>query len=484
VTGMTSDVMAPPQPATETGAMPATSPLSPTTTAEPTPWRERLTLLVLLSGTFMVVLDFFIVNVALPSVQHDLGASDATLQWIVAGYGLANAAGLVTGGRLGDLFGRRRMFMLGLLLFSLASLACGLAPNGPLLVAARVVQGLAGALLQPQVLAILGLVYTGPARAKAFAGYGLALGLGAGLGQLVGGGLIAADLFGLGWRNCFLINLPIGAAALLLAPRLLPPLDTPGASRLDLVGTALVAATSIAVVLPLVQGRELGWPAWSLGLLAAAVPLGLLFLRQQRALKARGGAPLVAPALLAIPAFRIGLLTTLAFYMGNASLYFVLALQLQQVLHLPPFTSGLAFTAMAAAFVLASMKAPKLAARLGGSTVLPGAWMLAAGHLLQWANLHLAGGHVLWGLVPLLSVQGIGLGLLMAPLVSTVLAGLPPQHAGVASGVLAMVQQSGNALGVALIGLVFHAGGFAASLLALAAGAVAVALLSTRLRQP
>lgn len=207
---------------------------------------------VMLCGTFLVVLDFFIVNVALPSMQRELRADAATLQLVVAGYGLATAAGLVTGGRLGDMFGRRRMFMLGLLLFTLASAACGLAPDAGLLVAARVLQGLAGALLQPQVLAMIGLAYTGERRARAFAAYGIALGLAATLGQLVGGVLIDVDPAGLGWRSCFLINLPIGLAALLLAPRVIPPLANAGSrSRLDLAGMLLLAAGSIAVVLPL-----------------------------------------------------------------------------------------------------------------------------------------------------------------------------------------------------------------------------------------
>jgi len=341
----------------------------------------RLALWVMLSGTFLVVLDFFIVNVALPSMQHELLASTATLQLVVAGYGLATAAGLITGGRLGDLFGRRRMFMAGLLLFTLASAACGLAPNAELLVAARVLQGLAGALLQPQVLAMIGLVHTGEDRARAFAAYGLTLGLGATLGQLVGGLLIQADLWGLGWRSCFLINLPIGLLALLLAPRVIPPLANGGhQSRLDPAGMLLVAAASVAVVLPLVEGRQQGWPLWSWLCLAAALPLALLFAFQQRRLAARGGAPLVAPVLMADARFVNGLLTTLAFYVGNASLYFVLALYLQQGLALGALRSGLVFTALALGFFATSMGGARIARRFGGKPPIAlGALLLAAG---------------------------------------------------------------------------------------------------------
>lgn len=420
----------------------------------------RLALWVMLSGTFLVVLDFFIVNVALPSMQRELLASTATLQLVVAGYGLATAAGLITGGRLGDLFGRRRMFMAGLLLFTLASAACGLAPNAELLVAARVLQGLAGALLQPQVLAMIGLVHTGEDRARAFAAYGLTLGLGATLGQLVGGLLIQADVWGLGWRSCFLINLPIGLLALLLAPRVIPPLANGGhQSRLDPAGMLLVAAASVAVVLPLVEGRQQGWPLWSWLCLAAALPLALLFAFQQRRLAARGGAPLVAPVLMADARFVNGLLTTLAFYVGNASLYFVLALYLQQGLALGALRSGLVFTALALGFFATSMGGARIARRFGGKPPIAlGALLLAAGHALQYLNVAAFAGHahLLAWMVPLLLVQGAGLGLVMAPLVSSVLAGLPPQHAGVASGVLSMVQQAGNALGVALIGILFY----------------------------
>jgi EmrB/QacA subfamily drug resistance transporter len=455
---------------------------------------RRLPLLVMLGGTFMVVLDFFIVNVALPSLQRELRASGAALQMVVAGYGIANAAGLVTAGRLGDLFGRRRMFMLGVLLFTLASLACGLAPNAPVLVGARVAQGLAGALLQPQVLAMLGLIYTGAARARAFAAYGVTLGLGATLGQLIGGVLIALDPGGLGWRSCFLINLPIGLAVLLLVPRTVPPLANTASSRLDLPGALLVGLASIAVVWPLVEGREQGWPAWSMGVLFATLPLLAVFAWQQRRLAGQGGDPLLAPALLAHRAFRGGLLTTLVFYAGNASQYFVLALYLQQGLALGPLASGLVFTCLATGFFAASLAAPRLAARLGGPPIVPGALLLAAGHALQLVNMLCGADQVLGRMLPALAVQGVGLGLVMSPLVSAVLAGLPAQHAGLASGVLGTVQQVGNAVGVALIGLVFYGTlgsgtradydlAYAASLVFLAVSALLVAALYRRERR-
>lgn len=355
------------------------------TTALPVSRAGWPTLLLLLSGTFMVVLDFFIVNVALPSIQHDLKATDSALQLVVAGYGLANAAGLITGGRLGDLFGRRRMFMVGLLLFTLASAACGLAQGTAMLVAARIVQGLSGALLQPQVLAMLGLVFTGEARARAFGAYGVALGLAAALGQLVGGLLIHADLAQLGWRLCFLINVPIGLAGLVFGLRFIPPFAPEARSRLDIPGALWVALAMAAVLWPLVEGRQQGWPMWSVLMLIVALPLVAGLALHQRRLEKRDGHPLIPPALFRLPAFVAGLGVTLAFFVGNASFYFVLALYLQQILGLGALASGQVFTVLAVGFFATSMTAKKLAERLGSQLIAIGALLLAAGHGLMIA---------------------------------------------------------------------------------------------------
>jgi len=470
--------------------MSRTVPLTAVAPAAHTAAGERpslIALLVMLSGTFMVVLDFFIVNVAIPSIQHELHASSGALQMIVIGYGLANAAALITGGRLGDMHGRRRLFMIGIGLFTLASAACGLAPNAEVLVAARVAQGVAGALLQPQVLAMLGMLYGGAERQRAFAAYGLTLGLAAAGGQLIGGLLIDANLAGLGWRTCFLINVPIGIAALLSARRVLPPMRGQATSRLDLRGTALIAFALTAAVFPLALGREQGWPLWSLACLFAAVPLLAIFWRYQRGLAARGGQPLIAPSLMAHRPFVLGLLVTLVFYASNASFYFVLALYLQQGLGLAPLGSGIVFTVLAAGFFATSMASPWFARRLGRHAIFAGALVLAAGHAMLFAELpQVSAANVAW-MLPALVIQGCGLGMVMAPLVATVLAGLPAQHAGVASGVMATMQQVGNALGVALIGVLYYGAdsgnatrSFGASLVYLFVLAIAVALLYRR----
>ena len=453
---------------------------------------SRASLWVMLCGTFMVTLDFFIVMVALPSIQRDLGASDSALQWVVGGYGVAMAAGLITGGRLGDLFGRRRVFLVGLVMFLLASAACGLAPSIGVLVAARVLQGLAGAVLQPQVLAMLGATYTGAARARAFGAYAVSMGLAGVGGQLIGGLLIESNLWGSGWRACFLINLPLGLLALLLRARLPAAPAEKRSGGFDLMGVALAAVALVLLVGPLVEGRQHGWPLWSLLGLAGAMPALALLVWHINALAKRGGQPLLPPLLFAIPSYVSGLIATLMFFSGVGSFYFVLALHLQQALGWGALASGAMFSVLAGGFFFTSMQAQALARATRGRALVVGGVLLAVAHLLQ-AGLALQG----WAtaMLPVLLLQGAGLGMVMAPLASAALADVPALHAGVASGVLATMQQVGNSLGVALIGILYFGGAangtqprgaavaFALCLVCLAALALLVAVQARRLRQ-
>jgi EmrB/QacA subfamily drug resistance transporter len=425
------------------------------------PWAA---LPVVLAGTFMVVLDFFIVNVAMPAMQADLHAGTGAIEWVVAGYGLTFATFLITAGRLGDQLGRRRMFSLGLALFTLASAACGLAPSPAVLVAARLVQGLAAALLSPQVLSIIGVVYSGPDRVRAISIYGIVLGLAAVGGQLIGGVLVQADIAGLGWRSCFLINVPIGLIALAVAARAVPESRVEGANRLDLVGTALITLGLVDIVLPLVEGRQHGWPAWTwLCLGAAPITLGLFAVHQRR-LSRRGGAPLLDPALFRERAFSAGLVTQLVFFSSMASYFLVLALYLQQGRGLDALQAGLVFTILAAAYLVASAYAPGLTPRLGRRLPAIGGLLLAAGHgllALGVADIGVGGSVAL--LVPGMLLEGAGMGLVITPLTSTVLGSLEPQNAGAAAGALSTMQQVGNALGVAVTGVIFFGaldGGF------------------------
>jgi EmrB/QacA subfamily drug resistance transporter len=412
---------------------------------------------VVLIAPFMVVLDFFIVNVAIPSMQSRLHAGSGAVEWVIAGYGLTFAIGLITAGRLGDRFGRRRMFSLGLLLFTIASLGCGLASSPAQLVGARIAQGLAAALLMPQALAILGVIYEGARRVQAFSIYGMALGLAAVSGQLIGGALIQANPAGLGWRTVFLINLPIGVLGLVLAPRLVPESRAEGAPRLDLTGAGLVTLALTAIVLPLIEGRTHGWPPRTWLSLALSPLLLYGFARHQRRHASRGGEPLLHPSLFRERAFTVGLITQLAFFSSMASFFLVFALYLQQGRGLDPLEAGLVFTIMAGAYVVASAQAPQLAARLGRSLPITGALVLAAGHgLLAATVLDVGTGHTVALLVPALLLIGAGMGLILTPLTSTVLANLTPASAGAASGALATMQQIGNALGVAVTGVIFY----------------------------
>jgi len=391
---------------------------------------------VLMAGTFVFVLDFFVVNVAIPATQADLGASDGQIQLVVATYAIAIASLLIVGGRMGDLLGRRRVFVAGLTVFTAASALCGAAPSIEVLLAGRLVQGVGAALFAPQVLSIIGVSFEGAARRQAVTVYGLVLGLGAVSGQLIGGALIALDLLGLDWRACYLVNVPIGLVALALAPRALVESRAEARERLDLPGAALAAATLVAIVLPLVEGRSEGWPLWTFACLGAALPLAVVFAARQRRLAATGGAPLVHPELFRERAFTVGVLTSVVFYAGMASFFLVLAIYLQEGCGLSALDSGLVFTPLASGYLIASIGAEALVPRFGRQVLAAGGVVRAvalAGMALTVAAIGTGGSPLL--LLPALAVDGIGMGLLTAPLVATVLGGMDPRHAGAASGV-------------------------------------------------
>lgn len=442
-------------------------------------------LAVVLAGTFVTFLDFFIVNVALPAIRADLHADSAAVSLVVAGYGLTFAAGMITGGRLGDLYGRRRMFALGLALFTLTSAGCGFAPSAGALVAARMLQGAAGALLTPQVLAILGTVYDGARRGTAFAAYGFAMGIAGVLGQLLGGALIQADLAGLGWRTIFLINVPVGIAALAFVRRAVPESRGP-AAPLDVAGTLLGTAAVAALVLPLVEGREHGWPLWTWLSVGAAPLLGAGFVAHQARQTAAGRSALVDLALFRVRSFGVGSLTALTFALVPPSFFFVLALYLQQGRGYSALFSGTVFAAVGVGYFAAMTVAQRLAARLGHQVLASGAALVAVGCLALADTAHAGSA---WALVPGLLLTGAGIGLVLVPLSAAVLAGVHPSHAGAAAGVLSTAQQVGGALGVALIGTVFFGAGavvhaFVVSLWAIAALTVATAGLAQLLRRP
>jgi EmrB/QacA subfamily drug resistance transporter len=442
-----------------------------------------LPLAVLLSGTFLIVLDFFIVNVALPSVQTDLHAGDTTLAWLVAGYGLTFGGLLLLAGRLGDRWGRRRMFRAGVALFVLSSAACGLAPDAGFLLGARLVQGAAAAAISTTVLSLLGDVYAGPLRLRALGTYSTVMGVAAASGQLVGGLLIHADLFGLGWRTIFLVNVPVGVAACLLAPRTLPESRMPEHAHVDVPEVLLSTGALVALMLPLLDGRRLGWPAWTWASLGAAVLLAALVALRIRTLRDRGRRPLVDPRPLSSRPVAVGIVGQTTLFLGMASYFLVLGLYLQQGRGLGPLASGLVFSTLAVAYMLGTRSANALVARWGRLATVAGASAFAAGHELQLLAVAEVGvgGFVLW-LAPGLAIAGAGMGVALASLVGTVMATVEPADAGTVSGTFSTLQQLGNAVGVAVIGNVYFglvdhgaAHAFEVSLVCLAGVTLAVA---------
>jgi EmrB/QacA subfamily drug resistance transporter len=473
---------------TRTGGGSIAAMTTPTTQTHSTPW---VALPVLLAGAFMVVLDFFIVNVALPAIATDLGAGESSLEWVVAGYGLTFAAFLITAGRLGDEFGRRRVYAFGLGLFTAASAACGLAPSPGTLVLARVAQGVAGAVVMPQVLSIIGVTYRDRDYVRALSYYGVALGLAAVGGQVIGGALVQTDVAGLGWRGCFLINVPIGLAALAATPRLVPESRAPRRARIDLPGAVVLALGLTAVLLPLIEGRQHGWPAWTWVSLGVAPLILGAFVAHQARLARRGGAALLELGLFRERTFTAGILTQLFLASAQASFFVYLALYLQDGRGLGPLEAGLVFTILAVAYVVVSGPAPELTKRFGRSVVGAGGASLAAGLLLlALATAEIGVGGSLLVLVPGLVLVGAGIGLCYTPLTSTVLSGIDPARAGAASGAMSTVTQVGYALGVAVTGVIFFGAGhdlgnaFKLSLFQLSALAIGIVAMSRQLPRP
>lgn len=428
--------------------------MNPCSDSSTPPWRG---LAVLLLAGFVTIFDLFVVNVAIPAMQAGLAASFAQIGFIVAGYELAFGVLLITGGRLGDRFGRRRLFVLGMAGFTLASLLCGLAPGANALIGARVLQGLAAALLFPQVYASIRVHFEGDAGRRAFGLLGMTLGLAAIAGQVFGGWLVHADLFGLGWRNIFLINVPIGLGAI-AAARHIPESRAPERPALDGRGVLLVSAGLTCLLVPLIEGPAQGWPAWSIAALAAAALLLAAFHRQQGRRQAAGQLPLVDMRLLAERRFTLGALLVLLVYSTSSSFFLCFALLLQSGLGLDPFAAGRIFAPCSLGFVLASLAAPRLVARWGLRAIGAGALAYALSIGLLIAQVHVAGaGLAPLELIPVLIVVGAGQGLIMTPLLNLVLGFVPAAQAGMASGVIATLQQIGAALGVAVVGMLFAA---------------------------
>ena len=418
--------------------------------------RRWLAAIVLIVGALMDMIDVTIVNVALPSIQRDLHASATQLEWVVSGYMLAFAAALIIAGNLGDKFGRKRLFLAGAALFGLASLAAGLSGSGAELIAARVVQGTAAAAMAPQVLATFRAIFGREERGKAFGVYGAMLGFASAIGLVLGGLLTGANLFGWEWRSVFYVNVPVAVAALIAGARLVPETKDPGARRPFVAGAVLLAGSLVAIVYPLLEGRQLGWPAWVWPLMAAGVAglvvLGLIEARRT----STAVAPLLRAGLFRVPAFAAGMGVQLAFFAGMQGFFIAFALWLQAGEHFSPLKAGLTAVAFSVGSFIAAPVAVPLAQKAGRRILAGGAVLMVAGI----GGVALAAPHVgvngsPWPIVPGLVVAGAGLALLVIPLVNVVLAAVPAEVAGGASGLFSTAQQLGGALGVALLGSVF-----------------------------
>jgi MFS family permease len=436
---------------TETGTLTTTvrAPTAP-------PALSGLGLFTVLLGAALPLIDFFIVNVALPTIGHDLNASEAVLELVVAGYGVAYAVLLVLGGRLGDLFGRRRLFIGGMAAFGLTSLACGLAPTAWTLVAARVAQGAASAAMLPQVLATIQSATSGPRRAKAMSLYGATAGLSMVVGQILGGLLVAADIAGTGWRSVFLVNVPVVVLGLVLARRAVPETRSQRPEPVDAPGTILLAVALLALLAPLTEGRAAGWPLWTwVSLALFPLAAGTFYLVERRADR-RGRTPLVPPSLFELTSLRRGLIMIVPFSIGFSGFMFVIAVALQRGEGLGPVPAGLALAPMAAVFFVTSLCGPRLIGRYGTRVVTAGGLVQGAGLALitlaawrSWPDLGVT------ELLPGAAVAGAGQALQLPVLIRIVLSEVPPARAGVGSGVMATTQQAALAVGVATLGTLF-----------------------------
>jgi MFS family permease len=316
------------------------------------PARRWWALATVAAAQFLAVVDAFIVNVAIPSIRADLHASSAEIQAIVAVYQIAYAALMITGGRLGDILGRKRIFLVGVIGFTVASLWCGLAWTAPTLILARAVQGAAAALMVPQVLASIHTLFPDEARKRAFALFGVAIGLGAAVGFMLGGWLVTLNLAGVGWRSIFFVNGPVGIAIALAAALLMPAMRATAETRVDLAGSVMLFAGLLGLLVPMMFGREFGWPWWLWLPVATAVAVLAGFMQLQRAIQRRGGAPLLDLALLDDRAFTSGIGATFCFFLANLSFYFVLTLFMQNGLRFSPFNAALTVMPQALAFVV------------------------------------------------------------------------------------------------------------------------------------
>lgn len=438
-----------------TGSQPATV-MAPTATG---PFARRwLALPVVLVAMFMAQFDLYVVNVSLPLLQHNLHAGQAALQLIVAGYAFMYATGLITGGRLGDMYGHRRMFVLGAVAFAVASLLAALSQTAAELVAFRMVQGLTASAMVPQVLATISVIFPPGERPRALSWLGVTMGVGAVAGQVLGGVLLDVDLAGLSWRPIFLVNVPIALLAAWFAARLLPESESAARPRLDLVGTVAISAGLALILVPLSLGRSVHWAPWTWVCFALSPLVLALALAWERRLLRGEGQPFLDLRLFQDRAFNLGIVSNVAAFGSFFSLLFTLTLLLQSGLGLSPLQAGLTFAPLGIAFAVASIAARTLVARFGPGVITVGLLIVCVGLLSLLVAVHLGGGSTTVGdVIGPMAVIGLGNGMSVPSLIGATLAAIRVKQAGAAAGVLTTSQQFASAAGVAALGSVLFA---------------------------
>jgi EmrB/QacA subfamily drug resistance transporter len=405
----------------------------------------------------MQLLDTTIVTVAIPNIQNDLGASFGEVQLVLAGYSLSFACVLITAGRLGDTRGRKKLFLIGMAGFTAASALCGAAPNAVTLVIARLLQGLCSGLMFPQVLSIIQVSFKQEEKPKAFGMYGASIGLATILGPVLGGALIQLNIAGADWRSIFYVNVPIGLVALAVGAKQLRESTAEDVRRVDLTGASLATIGLFLLVLPLVIGRDQGWPLWSWAMLAASAPVLAAFaVYEHRYTRRDPSAPLLPTRLFRDRSFSVGLVLSLVFFAGVPSFFFIFMLALQVGFGYSAIGAGVVTLIFAFTVAVASARSAAVARKLGTYVLAVGCVLLLLGMTGVILTFHAVGTHLHgWQLIPSLFVGGAGSGLFLAPVANIILAGINKGDAGSASGVLATMQQVGAAIGIAVIGVLF-----------------------------
>ena len=441
---MSTNTFTPPSPAVSTAGVPPVN---------RSPW---LAFIVVLAALAMDLLDSTIAQTAAPAIRHDLGGSYASLEWISAAYTLAMAVTMLLGSRLGDILGRRRVLLVGLGGFVGASTLCALAPTPETLIAGRALQGTVAALMVPQGFGLIRELFGDAGQQKAFGVLGPVMGVTAIAGPLVGGGLVDLNALGTGWRAIFLVNVPVGLAAIAAGRRYLPatPAATPGA-RPDGTSVMLAMVGGLAIVYPLIQGREHGWPAWSFAMLAAGVTTLLGFAALQARRVRQGRSPLVEPSILRRRPYVAGLAVVLGFIGAMGGMLLALNVMLQTGLGFSPLAAGIATIPIPVAAVGGSITSSSLLNRLGRTTMHIGIALMAVGLIAVDVVLHATGGGVsAWQLTAPLALTGWGMGMVFVPMFDVILAGVAPHELGSASGLLESVQQLAMSIGIAATGTV------------------------------